>query len=97
MIGTGVGYERTTELASGGELVRFWIRGVWAADIRDMARGEGMTYLVRMIEGRQAQVFPMRGLYEKRHWIFRDGVAVIDQSLSSALQFATVLARRHGV
>lgn len=42
-------------------------------------------YLVRLIYGRQPQVFAMPGQIERRYWLFEHGCSVTGPSLSDAL------------
>ena len=63
-----------------------------------MAEALRCCYLVRMIRGRRcADVFRLVGAPKPRQWKFREGVAVIGESLSDALENARVLIGREDV
>lgn len=52
-------------------------------------------YLVRMLFGRRrALVLPLVGEHRSRFWYFKHGVAVVNPSLSEALELASELSGR---
>lgn len=52
-------------------------------------------YMVRIIRGKpRPEIYRLRLIEQPRWWKFRNGIAVVNQSITEALELATYLAGR---